>query len=42
MLMKTSHKDKVLNAMSGLFYCEITDHLPFFLSLKYEKYNQMD
>ena len=40
--MKTSHKDKVLNIMSGLFYCEITDHLPCFLSLKFEKYNRMD
>ena len=41
-LMKTSHKDKVLNVMSGLFHCEITDHLPCFLSLKFEKYNQMN
>ena len=40
--VKTSHKDKVLNIMSGLFYCEITDHLPCFLSLKFEKYNRMD
>ena len=37
--MKTSHKDKVLNIMSGLFYCEITDHLPCFYR---EKYNRMD
>ena len=28
--------------MSGQFYCEITDQLPCFLSLKFEKYNQMD
>ena len=42
MFMKTSKKDKVLNAMSGLFYCEITDHLPCFLSLEFEKYNRAD
>ena len=42
MFMKTSKKDKVLNVMSGLFYCEITDHLPCFLSLKFEKYNRTD
>ena len=24
--VKTSQKDKVLNVMSGLFYCDITDH----------------
>ena len=42
MFMNTSKKDKVLNAMSGLFYCEITDHLPCFLSLKFEKYNWTD
>ena len=35
--MKTSHKDKVLNIISGLFYCEITDHLPCFLSFKFVK-----
>ena len=40
--VKTSHKDKVLNIMSGLIHCEITDHLPCFLSLKFEKYNRMD
>ena len=40
--MKTSQKDKVLNVMSGLFYCDITDHLPCFLSLKFEKYNRTD
>ena len=39
--MKTSLKDKVLNIMSGLFYCEITDHLPCFLSLKFKKCNRM-
>ena len=42
MFMKTSKKDKVLNTTSGLFYCEITDHLPCFLSLKFEKYNRKD
>ena len=42
MFMKTSNKDKVLNAMSGLFYCEITYHLPCFLFLKFEKYNRTD
>ena len=42
MFMKTSQKDKVLNTMSGLFYFEITDHLPCFLSLKFEKYNRKD
>ena len=33
---------KILNAVSGLFYCEITDHLPCFLSLEFEKYNRTD
>ena len=42
LLMKTSHKDKVKNVISGLSYCEITDHLPCFLSPKFEKYNRMD
>ena len=42
MFMKTSQKDKVLNTMSGLFYFEISDHLPCFLSLKFEKYNRKD
>ena len=42
MFIKTSKKDKVSNIMSGLFYCEITDHLPCFLSLKFEKYNRKD
>ena len=42
MFMNTSKKDKVFNTMSGLFYCEITDHLPCFLSLKFEKYNWTD
>ena len=40
--MKTSQKDKVLNVMSGLFYCDITDYLPCFLSLKFDKYNRID
>ena len=40
--MKTSQKDKVLNIMSGLFYCDITDHVPCFLILKFEKYNRTD
>ena len=42
MFMKTSKKDKVLNNMSVLFYCEITDHLPCFISLEFEKYNRTD
>ena len=42
MFIKSSHKDKVLNVMIGLFYCEITDHLPCFRSLKFDKYNRMD
>ena len=35
-------KDKVLNIMSGFFYCDITDYIPCFLSLKFEKYNRTD
>ena len=42
MFIKTSKKDEVLNTMSGMCYCEITDHLPCFLSLKFEKYNRKD
>ena len=34
--MKTSQKDELL------IYCDITDHLPCFLSLKFEKYNRTD
>ena len=40
--IKTSHKDKVLNIMSGLLYCDITDYLPCFLSLKFDAYNRTD
>ena len=37
--MKKSHKAKILNTLCGLFYCNISDHIPSFLSLKFEKYN---
>ena len=37
--MKKSNKAKILNTLCGLYYCDISDHLPFFLSLKFEKYN---
>ena len=37
--MKKSQKAKILNTLCGLFYCDISDHLPSFLSLKFEKYN---
>ena len=35
----TSHEAKILNTLCGLFYCDISDHLPSFLSSKFEKYN---
>ena len=37
--MKKPHKAKILNTLCGLFYCDISDHLPSFLSLKFEKYD---
>ena len=37
--MKKSNQVKILNTLCGLFYCDISDHLPSFLSLKFEKYN---
>ena len=40
--MRASRKNEVLNIMSGLFYCYKTDHLPCFLSLKFEKCNRTD
>ena len=40
--MKTSHKDKVLNLLSGLIYCKIFVLFPCFLSLKFAKYNRTD
>ena len=39
--METYRKDKALNIMSRLFYCDITDRLPCFLSLKFEKYRKI-
>ena len=42
MFIKTYPNDNALNIMSGLFHCETTNHLPCFLSLKFEKYNTMD
>ena len=42
MFLKSPKKEKVLNTLSGLFYCEITDHLPCFLSLEFVKYNRTD
>ena len=39
--METYRKDKALNIMSRLFYCDITDRLPCFLYLKFEKYRKI-
>ena len=33
--MKKSNKEKVLSTLCGMFYCDISDHLPCFISLQY-------
>ena len=33
--VKKSHKEKVLSTLCGMFYCDISDHLPCFISLQY-------
>ena len=33
--MKKSNKEKVLSTLCGMFYCDINDHLPCFISLQY-------
>ena len=33
--VKKSHKEKVLNTLCGMIYCDISDHLPCFISLQY-------
>ena len=35
--IRLSHKDKAVNMISGLFYCEISDHLLCFISIKYNR-----
>ena len=34
---RLSHKDKAVNMISGLFYCDISDHLPCFISIKHNR-----
>ena len=33
--VKKSHKEKVLSTLFGMFYCDISDHLPCFISLQH-------
>ena len=33
--MKKSNNEKVLSTLCGMFYCDISDHLPCFISLQY-------
>ena len=33
--VKKSHKEKVLSTLCGMFYFDISDHLPCFISLQY-------
>ena len=33
--MKQSNKENVLSTLYGMFYCDISDHLPCFISLQY-------
>ena len=33
--VKKSYKDKVISTLCGMFYCDISDHLPCFISLQY-------
>ena len=33
--LKKTNKEKVLSTSSGMFYCDISDHLPRFISLQY-------
>ena len=35
--IRLSHKDKAVNMISGLFYCDISDHLPCFISIKHNR-----
>ena len=35
--VRLNRKEKVLNILSGLFYCDISDHLPSFVSIKHNK-----
>ena len=34
---RLNRREKVLNILSGLFYCDISDHLPSFVSMKHNK-----
>ena len=33
--VKKSYKEKVISTLCGMFYCDISDHLPCFISLQY-------
>ena len=33
LFVRLNHREKVLNIVSGLFYCDINDHLPSFVSI---------
>ena len=35
--VRLNRREKVFNILSGLFYCDISDHLPSFVSIKHNK-----
>ena len=35
--VRLNRREKVLNILSGLLYCDISDHLPSFISIKHNK-----
>ena len=35
--IRFSRREKILNIISGLFYCDISDHLPNFISIKHNR-----
>ena len=35
--LRLSCREKILNIISGLFYCDISDHLPNFISIKHNR-----
>ena len=37
--VKTSHKEKVLSTLCGMFYCDISDHLPCIVFLRHAKHS---
>ena len=34
---RLSRRENILNIISGLFYCDISDHLPNFISIKHNR-----